>query len=63
MKGGGSSHVESVRVQAQDPKWRRLVFWLFAGGLIGMIFAASWAAESQMTELGWLPGWMGRIVG
>ena len=43
-------------------KWRRLVLWILAGSLICLIFAASWAQDSQMVKLGWVPGWVGILA-
>ena len=39
-------------------RWRAAVILTLAGVLMGLIMAASWAPESQMTKLRWLPEWV-----
>lgn len=40
------------------PKWHAMAFFVLAGVLMGLIVLASWAADSRMTALRWVPGWM-----
>ena len=42
----------------RHPKWHAMAFFVLAGVLMGLIVLASWAADSRMTALRWVPGWM-----
>lgn len=39
-------------------KWYAIAFFVLAGVLMGLIVLASSAADSRMTALRWVPGWM-----
>ena len=60
----GQSTDESV----PDPKpkslckRRAVMFFALAAILILLILAASWAPDSRMTQLRWLPGWVGALA-
>ena len=43
-------------------KLRAVMFFALAAILILLILAASWAADSRMTQLRWLPGWAGALA-
>ena len=39
-------------------KWRGVVYLILSGVLVALILGASWATDSRMTALRWVPGWM-----
>ena len=43
-------------------KWRATLAFALAGVFVILIMAASWAAESQMAKLEWLPRWAGTLA-
>ena len=43
-------------------KGRALVFLALSVLLIGLILAASWASDSRMTELRWVPRWLAMLA-
>lgn len=43
-------------------KLRSIKFFALAAILIGLILVASWAPDSRMTQLRWLPGWLGDLA-
>ncbi len=45
------------------PRERRgIVLLILAAGLVVLVTAASWAPDSRMTELRWLPEWIARLA-
>ncbi|MCF7676100.1 MAG: VanZ family protein [Akkermansiaceae bacterium] len=39
-----------------------MILFALSGAFIVMIMAASWAPDSQMTKLRWIPGWAARLA-
>ena len=52
----------SAAVEKRFSKWRPAMLLTLAGVLICIILAASWAPESQITQLRWVPGWIGNLA-
>ena len=52
----------SAAVEKRPSKWRAAMLLTLAGVLICIILAASWAPESQMAQLRWVPGWIGNLA-
>jgi len=48
--------------ETRSAKWRAVACLVFAGVVVVLIFAASWAPESQMTKLRWMPEWAARFA-
>lgn len=49
-------------VKEHSRDWRAVAFLALAGVVVVLIFAASWAPESQMTKLRWMPEWAARFA-
>tara|TARA_B110000908_G_scaffold140128_1_gene167111 strand:- start:3816 stop:4247 length:432 start_codon:yes stop_codon:yes gene_type:complete len=43
-------------------KWRTTLSFALAGVFVIVIVAASWAPESQMTKIKWIPGWIAELA-
>ena len=60
--------VQSIEESVPDPKLKSLskrravMFFALAAILILLILAASWAPDSRMTQLRWVPGWAGALA-
>ena len=44
------------------PNGRCLVFCFLSGVLVILTLVASWAPDSRMTELHWIPGWLAALA-
>ena len=53
---------DPTAAEKRSAKWRAVACLVFAGVVVVLIFAASWAPESQMTKLRWMPEWAARFA-
>jgi glycopeptide antibiotics resistance protein len=52
----------TVVEEKRPSKWRATLPFALAGVFVILIMAASWAPESQMTKLSWIPGWIANLA-
>jgi hypothetical protein len=55
---------EPLQMPEKRQGWKRrgMVLWSLSGGLMALILTASWAPDSRMTELRWVPAWLAALA-